>query len=125
MTFLIIRNTNTVENQIIFSTTFSVSSLNKRNRGIPNAAMERVERRLLRGILNYTGFDEKLCLKAQSRQVHLHLPGEGDVNVLTKNTLPYAAFPRLRHATWLLSTLKAFWSATRAVIWLFQTKKPD
>ena len=95
MTFLVIRNTNTVENQIIFSNTFSVSSLHKRNRGIPNAAMERVERRLLSGILNHTVFDEKLCLKAQSRQVHLHLPEEGDVNVLTKNNLPYALFPHL------------------------------
>ena len=120
-----VRNTITVDYHFIFSTTFSNSSLNRPNRCIPNAATERVEREFMRSILSCSVFDKKPCLKAQNSQVHLHLPEEGDVNVLTKNTLPYAAFPHLWHAIMLLSTLKTFWSATRTVIWLFQTKKLD
>ena len=103
MTFLVVRNTSTVDYQINFSRTFSNSSLNKPNRGIPNAPSKPVMRIFMRGILSYSGFNEKLCLKAQNCQVHLHLPEEGDVNVLTKNNLPYASFPRLRHANWLQS----------------------
>ena len=52
MTFLVVRNNNTIDYQKIFWTTFSNSSLNKRNRGIPNAAMELSERIFFRGILS-------------------------------------------------------------------------
>ena len=82
-----VHKTVTVCYQTFFSTTFSNSSLNKPNQGIPNAATGRVERIFMRGILSCSDFDEKLCLKSQNRQVHLHLPEEGDVNVLTKNVL--------------------------------------
>ena len=103
MSFLVVHKTITVYYQTSFSTTFSDSSLNKPNQGIPNAATERLKRIFMRGNLSCCDFDEKLCLKSQNRQVHLHLPEEGDVNVLTKNMLPYASFPGLRHAARLQS----------------------
>ena len=83
MTFLVVRTTITVDYQIVFSTTFSNISLNKPNRGHPNAARELVERKFMRGVLSYSGSDGKTCLETQNSQVHLHLPEEGDVNVLT------------------------------------------
>ena len=66
MTFLVVRNTNTVLYQVIFSTTFSYSSLNKLNRGIPNAATGPVEGVFMQGILIYKGFTEKLGLKLKT-----------------------------------------------------------
>ena len=92
MTFLVVRNTNTVGYQTILSTTFSNSSLGIPNQGIPRAAEARVERIFIRAFLSSSDSGEKHCLKAQNCQVHLHLPEEGDVNVLTKNSLPYASF---------------------------------
>ena len=77
----------------------------------------------MHGILNYSGFVEKTSFKNQNSQVHLHLPEEGDVNVLTKNNLPYAPFPHLWHAARLLSTQRTFWSAANAVRWCFDTDK--
>ena len=103
MTFLVVHKTITVCYQTTFSTTFSNTSLNKPNQGIPNAATGHLKRIFLRGILSCSDFDEKLCLKSQNSQVHLHLPEEGDVNVPTKNMFPYASFPGPRHAIRLQS----------------------
>ena len=88
MTFLVVHNTITVEYQINISTTFSNTSLNRPHRCILNAARDCVERIFKRGFLSYRGSGGKTCLETQNRQVHLHLPEEGDVNVLTKNILP-------------------------------------
>ena len=94
-------------------------------RGHPPAAKARVERIFMRAILSCSVLDKKTSLKIQNSQVHLHLPEEGDVNVLTKNNLPYAPFPHLWHAAWLLSTRRTFWSSTSAVRWCFDTEKLD
>ena len=47
------------------------------------------------------------------------------MNVLTKNTLPYASFWRLWHTHWLQSMRRTFWSATSAVRRCFDTEELD